>query len=456
MAGARVRLGTALGGRYRLDAVAGRGGVGVVHRATDLTTAAEVQVTVPYARVRDALDPAAVPLVRQRLADLDHPALAAPSDLAVLPVPFLVTRPVSGRSLGALLEDGPIDAARTAEIGAEVAGALAALHARDVVHGLVRPGAVALTEPSGAPVLLDAGVGALLRPQYWSAVERLLGVGARVGPEQVWNEPAGPASDVYALGLVLLECLLGTGAFSATEAADPVARTLAAPVIPDTAPAGLAALLGRMTAFRPEDRPAAAEVVAALRPAPRPLPVGRRRPEVEAALEPAPPAPSRPRRRGGLALAGLAVLVCALTAAGSASASTPRPAAVQAAPAASASAPVGADRGSPAPSPAPVSSPRPARRPAATSPAGEASATPSTSAPAPAASTGSRPTARTPAAPRPAPTSSPTPTPTRTPHPTATPTPAPTPTPTATPTPTPTPTVTPTPDPSPTPTSTAG
>ncbi|MCU1475180.1 protein kinase, partial [Amnibacterium sp.] len=284
MAGARTKLGDVVAGRYRLGSIAGRGGVGVVHRAADTAAGRDVQVTVLYARIRAVLDADRVEHLRGALRSLAHPALAVPIDVVVDPA-SVVTRPVEGRSLAGVLTDAPLGEAAVSELGAALADGLAALHACGVVHRWIRPSAVAV-DADGRPVLLDIGVTELLRPQYCSAFERLIGTTAYVSPEQVWNEPVGPATDVYALGLVLLEALTGVPVYPGTTAADAVARTLVAPVVPDTADPRLARLLAAATAFRPEQRPSAAALAAGFRELLAPVPA----PALATALAPVPTA----------------------------------------------------------------------------------------------------------------------------------------------------------------------
>jgi hypothetical protein len=150
-------------------------------------------------------------------------------------------------------------------LGAPLANALAHAHERGIVHRDVKPSNV-LLDPRGSPKLVDFGIALLAGGIRLTAANEIVGTPAYLSPEQVRGETVGPATDVYALGLVLLECLTGEVVYGGTgwlETA--LARLHRQPTIPHDLPTGLRDLLTRMTAAEPSDRPSAAECAIALR-----------------------------------------------------------------------------------------------------------------------------------------------------------------------------------------------
>jgi eukaryotic-like serine/threonine-protein kinase len=153
---------------------------------------------------------------------------------------FLVTEWVQGRDLGALLrERGPFPPAEAARIGAQAARALAAAHAAGIVHRDVKPGNLLLTA-DGVVKLADFGIAGPADPQGGAPGNRtvaiapkVVGTPAYLSPEQASGQPAGPASDLYALGCVLYELLVGRPPFSGEEPAAVLRRHVEeAPVPP--------------------------------------------------------------------------------------------------------------------------------------------------------------------------------------------------------------------------------
>ncbi|MGO4256201.1 serine/threonine-protein kinase, partial [Marmoricola sp. RAF53] len=258
---------TLLQGRYQLGELLGHGGMGDVHRARDLVLDREVAVKV----LRNSADPA----LRARfegeaktLAQLRHPHVVALLDAGLQDeVPHLVMDLVEGSTLSAVLAGGPLTADRARRIGREIAGALAYAHAAGVVHRDVKPSNILLDTADHA-YLTDFGIARLVEAvEHHTRTDELVGSPAYLAPEQV-DGSAGvtPATDVYSLGLVLLESLTGRRAYTGTAVETAIARLSTPPLIPTSLGAGLGNLLERMTRREPTDRPTAAEVVSALDP----------------------------------------------------------------------------------------------------------------------------------------------------------------------------------------------
>jgi hypothetical protein len=226
-----------LQGRYRLTEVLGHGARATVYRAEDLLLGREVAVKVIAGTDPDAAT--AREAEARRLASLTMHGLVTLLDAGVEQVPdgstrvFLVLELVEGTDLKRVLARGPLPPRQVAHIGLDLAEALRYMHDRDVVHRDVTPANV---------LLLDHGAERRPRVKLGDfGVRDIVGAAAAEGayrsPEQVEGSPASPPGDVYALGLVLLECLTGTGGPDALETAPPGPwrSTLAAMLDPDPA-----------------------------------------------------------------------------------------------------------------------------------------------------------------------------------------------------------------------------
>jgi len=157
-------------------------------------------------------------------------------------------------------------------IGARVASALAHAHARGVVHRDLKPGNVIVNLAAGQVKLADFGVARDADASH-TRTGMSLGTPAYMAPEQLAGEPASPASDAYALGVMLFELLTGRrphqadtlGALlRATASQPPAALRALRPDLPAPAAAAVEALLARDPADRPADLDAWAGQVAAL------------------------------------------------------------------------------------------------------------------------------------------------------------------------------------------------
>ncbi|MFF2201838.1 protein kinase [Streptomyces sp. NPDC058145] len=286
-----------LTGRYRLGARIGSGGMADVYEGVDTRLGRPVAVKVfrpgPGPQTEDRLTAEAV-----LLAGLQHPGLVTVYDSGREDDrTYLVMQLVEGPTLHGLLESGPLPERRVAALGAALARALAHVHRADIVHRDVKPSNV-LLDPAGDPHLADFGIARLADATRQTAPDVLTGTAAYLAPEQVEGGYVGPPTDIYALGLVLLECLKGGLEYPGTALEAAVARLLRAPEIPTWISPDLATLLRLMTAKDPEARPDAeqcAQTLAALNApsAPHSLPL-------TAPAGTREPAATRPARTEGL------------------------------------------------------------------------------------------------------------------------------------------------------------
>jgi len=202
-------------GSYRLEARLGEGAMGVVYRAVRDPDGAIVALKV----LRDEL--AGDEVFRRRFtreakaaAEVEHRNLVRVLDAGESDGRFyLAVRYVDGRSLADRLADGPLPLPGTLRLIAEVAGGLQAIHERGLVHRDVKPSNVLLDADETA-ALGDFG---LAKGRAYTVLTRpgqVLGTLDYLAPELIRGAPAGPASDIYALGCVAFECLAGAPPFA--------------------------------------------------------------------------------------------------------------------------------------------------------------------------------------------------------------------------------------------------
>ena len=257
-----------LGGRYELADPIGRGGSAVVHRARDRRTGRAVAIKL-FAPVADGVPGHRREREMRLLSELDHPGLVAVLDAGTdagadgLERPYLVMQLVEGTTLAAQRQLGALTPARATRLGRELAQALAHVHSHGITHRDVTPANV-LLDDTGRARLTDFGIALLVDQTRITATGAVIGTAAYMSPEQVCGDPVGPPTDVYALGLVLLEAVTGRAAYSGTGREVALARLTRPPEIPPGLSGPLARLLPQMTADRPGDRPTAAEVASAL------------------------------------------------------------------------------------------------------------------------------------------------------------------------------------------------
>src|SRR5688572_19870491 len=261
-----------VGGRYRLGELIGHGGMGEVFAAHDLRLDREVALKLlrPELAQQDGMRERVVAEARLA-ARLTHPHVVGVLDAGEQDGrPFVVMERLSGRTLRDELADGPLPAERVRDVGLQVLRALAAAHELGIVHRDVKPGNV-----------LDAGVGTWKVADFgiakWvHADETLTGTGELMGspsylaPERIEGQQAGPASDLYAVGVLLYEALCGRRPF---EGEDPIALATAirdgeyerpTSVLPDADPTIVAVIERAMQRDPAERYESAAQMAAAL------------------------------------------------------------------------------------------------------------------------------------------------------------------------------------------------
>jgi hypothetical protein len=212
-----------VGDRYQLTGLLATGGMGQVWRAQDL--ALDRPVAVKVLRPSYAADRAAVTRFRSEArlsAGLTHPNIATVHDYGeVQPergwnadrVAFLVMELVDGEPLSAVLRrEGRLAPGDTLQILRQTAAGLAAAHAAGVVHRDVKPANLILGS-GGTVKITDFGIAWSRSSEPLTGTGEVIGTAQYLSPEQAQGALAGPASDVYALGMVAYECLAGRRPF---------------------------------------------------------------------------------------------------------------------------------------------------------------------------------------------------------------------------------------------------
>ncbi|TFD88408.1 serine/threonine protein kinase [Cryobacterium serini] len=209
------------------------------------------------------------------LASLNHFALVTLFDAGTalvdgVPRTFIVMELVDGPDLRTRIEGGPLPSLDVAVMGADLAEALHYVHEQGIIHRDVKPANVLLA-PSGFPgrnmhaKLADFGIARLLDETRLTATGSLLGTASYLSPEQALGGVIGAPTDVYSLGLVLLECLTGVRAYPGTAVESAMARLQRQPEIPSKLGRDWTTVLRAMTARDFADRPTAADAAGLLR-----------------------------------------------------------------------------------------------------------------------------------------------------------------------------------------------
>lgn len=267
-------LGRILANRYRLDKLIGSGGMAVVYQADDLALGRTVAVKLMRFDAAGGAgstrhsDEVAV------LAHLNHFALVTLYDAGVevidgVPRSFIVTEFVDGTDLRSRLLAGPMDPGEVARLGADLCEALHCMGVLGITHRDIKPANVLLA-PSDFPgrvtraKLADFGIARLFNAAHRTETGAVVGTAGYLSPEQASGLPVGPATDVYSLGLVLLESLTGEHSYPGTAVESALARLQRQPDIPDWLGPDWRRLLTGMTAREPDDRLRPAEAAGRL------------------------------------------------------------------------------------------------------------------------------------------------------------------------------------------------
>jgi len=217
------RVGTTIAGRYNIEAVIGEGGMATVykahHRLVDRPCAIKVMS-------RDFADNEVVKERFRREAraaqKLAHPNIIEIFDQGDLEDGslYLVMELLEGETLAERIAQGKPDLRDALPIGVQIARALARAHDLEVIHRDLKPDNVFLVGAAGGPVtvkLLDFGIARSTRDTRLTGAGEVFGTPQYMAPERIVSIDAGPAADLYALGIILFEMTTGTLPFDARD-----------------------------------------------------------------------------------------------------------------------------------------------------------------------------------------------------------------------------------------------
>ncbi|GAA0215017.1 hypothetical protein GCM10009527_008450 [Actinomadura nitritigenes] len=260
---AQARL---LGNRYRLDSVVGRGGMGTVWRAFDVML--DREVAVKEVVLPPGLNDAERAVLYERTfrearasARLNHPGVVTVHDVVEeSDRPWIVMELVLAPSLQDLLDRGPLEHRRVAEIGLQMLAALRHAHEKGILHRDVKPSNVLITD-SGRVVLTDFGIAQVEGDATLTQTGLVMGSPAYIPPERAQGERAVPASDLWALGATMYAAVEGRSPYERSDAMASLQAALSEPVPPARNAGPLGRVLDGLLAREPVNRMTASQAL---------------------------------------------------------------------------------------------------------------------------------------------------------------------------------------------------
>jgi serine/threonine-protein kinase len=270
-------------GKYRFERLLGRGGMGSVYRARDLVLDRPVAIKVIRAELlRDAAAHRRLEREAQTLARLQHPSIVAVFDYGTLAdrSPYLVMELVKGNDLRhELVSEGRLEPARVSRILSAICAAMAAAHAEGVLHCDLKPENVLLPDDGVEAKVLDFGVAQAIgagtgaravtagraRRSAATVEEPIVGTPAYMAPEQLRGERPDARTDVFSLGVIAYEMLVGDLPFGGGSVGEVVlaqARGIPPPL--EMLPAALARAVHAALALDADRRPPSPQALAYL------------------------------------------------------------------------------------------------------------------------------------------------------------------------------------------------
>ncbi len=270
-----LSTGDLLFGRYQIQAQIGVGGYGVVYRAMQINTGQAVALKVLHgARIYDHLSAAREKERFYRemalVAELTHPNIVQLKDTGEFDgAPVMVMEFVEGQELEERLRDsGPLDFNLARRVITQVLEAVGTAHQRGIIHRDLKPANIMLCGNALRPVVkvLDFGIATLTEQpaEGWQRLTEtgvVIGTAAYMAPEQLSQQLSSPRSDLYAIGLIFLECLTGQRAVQGATGVETAVKQITEPLYipPEIRQSPFAHIIERACAKTPEGRYSTAE-----------------------------------------------------------------------------------------------------------------------------------------------------------------------------------------------------
>lgn len=265
-------IGMLIAGRYRIEALLGEGGMATVYRARQ--TLQDRPVAIKLFRKELARDPKLRERFRREAtstARLAHPNIIEIMDSGETEdgTPYLVMEMLVGESLETLLSKGMLPLPRTVDIVSQVLSGLARAHDFQVVHRDIKPDNLFVCpRPEGGDLvkILDFGIARSMHDPRLTGAGEVFGTPQYMAPERITSIDAGPAADLYAIGVILYEMTTGRLPFVADDVPGYLLKHLREEPLPPRQinpkiPAPLEALILRMLEKNPARRPIDAHAV---------------------------------------------------------------------------------------------------------------------------------------------------------------------------------------------------
>ncbi len=234
----KIAPGTRLG-HYEIQTLIGTGGMGEVYRARDSRLHRDVAVKVlPDAFTGDADRLRRFEQEARATGQLNHPNIVAIYDLGTSDgngIPYIVTELLEGQNLRAVVANGPVPPRKAVEYAIQIAAGLTAAHAKGIAHRDLKPENLFIAS-GGHLKILDFGLAKLLRPvsglggtapdqtgsiqASLTMTGTIMGTASYMAPEQIREQPTDHRADIFSLGCILYEMLMGQRAFDGETPVD--------------------------------------------------------------------------------------------------------------------------------------------------------------------------------------------------------------------------------------------